>query len=132
MSPSKQFYHCFGCGAHGTAIGFLMEHGGRSFPEAVEELARAKENLKGRLLLSLESTSNRMTRLGKATVTDVPLLSIEEVVRRLEAVTAEEVAELAGSLFAPAGLSAAGIGPDEGRFHEAVAQINPALLSKAA
>src|SRR5512143_3856084 len=40
VSPSKQFYHCFGCGAHGTAIGFLMEHGGRSFPEAVEELAR--------------------------------------------------------------------------------------------
>ncbi|MEO5700862.1 MAG: DNA primase [Casimicrobiaceae bacterium] len=40
VSPSKQFYHCFGCGAHGTAIGFLMEHGGRSFPEAVDELAR--------------------------------------------------------------------------------------------
>ncbi len=40
VSPSKQFYHCFGCGAHGTAIGFLMEHGARSFPEAVEELAR--------------------------------------------------------------------------------------------
>ena len=40
VSPAKQFYHCFGCGAHGTAIGFLMEFGGRSFPEAVEELAR--------------------------------------------------------------------------------------------
>ena len=40
VSPSKQFYHCFGCGAHGTAVGFLMEHGGRSFPEAIEELAR--------------------------------------------------------------------------------------------
>ena len=40
VSPSKQFYHCFGCGAHGTAIGFLMEFGGRPFPEAVEELAR--------------------------------------------------------------------------------------------
>jgi DNA primase len=40
VSPTKQFYHCFGCGAHGTAIGFLMEHGGHSFPEAVEELAR--------------------------------------------------------------------------------------------
>ncbi len=40
MSPTKQFYHCFGCGAHGTAIGFLMEHGGKSFPDAVEELAR--------------------------------------------------------------------------------------------
>ena len=40
VSPAKQFYHCFGCGAHGTAIGFLMEFGGKSFPEAVEELAR--------------------------------------------------------------------------------------------
>src|SRR5688572_9485953 len=40
VSPTKQFYHCFGCGAHGTAIGFLMEYSQRSFPEAVEELAR--------------------------------------------------------------------------------------------
>src|SRR5438067_2382671 len=40
VSPSKQFYHCFGCGAHGTAVGFLMEYGGKSFPDAVEELAR--------------------------------------------------------------------------------------------
>jgi DNA primase len=40
VSPSKQFYHCFGCGAHGTAIGFLMQYGGKSFPDAVEELAR--------------------------------------------------------------------------------------------
>ncbi|HET9701656.1 MAG TPA: CHC2 zinc finger domain-containing protein, partial [Burkholderiales bacterium] len=39
VSPAKQFYHCFGCGAHGTAIGFLMEHLGMSFPEAVKELA---------------------------------------------------------------------------------------------
>jgi predicted Zn-dependent peptidase len=97
-----------------------------------DELARAKENLKGRLLLSLESTSNRMTRLGKATVTDTPLLSIEEVVRRVEAVAAEEVAELAATLLAPGRLSAAGIGPEEGRFHEAVERVNPALLSKAA
>jgi DNA primase len=40
VSPTKQFYHCFGCGAHGTAIGFLMEYAGKSFPDAVEELAR--------------------------------------------------------------------------------------------
>ena len=39
VSPAKQFYHCFGCGAHGTAIGFLMEYDRLSFPEAVEELA---------------------------------------------------------------------------------------------
>jgi DNA primase len=40
VSPVKQFYHCFGCGAHGTAIGFLIEYGGKSFPDAIEELAR--------------------------------------------------------------------------------------------
>ena len=41
VSQSKQFYHCFGCGAHGTAIGFVMEHGGLGFVDAVEELARS-------------------------------------------------------------------------------------------
>ena len=40
VSPSKQFYHCFGCGVHGSAISFVMEHQGLSFPEAVEELAK--------------------------------------------------------------------------------------------
>ncbi|MDR3299276.1 MAG: DNA primase [Candidatus Accumulibacter sp.] len=39
VSPSKQFYHCFGCGAHGTAIGFLMEYSGQGFVEAIKELA---------------------------------------------------------------------------------------------
>ena len=40
VSQSKQFYHCFGCGAHGTVVGFLMEYDHMGFPEAVEELAR--------------------------------------------------------------------------------------------
>ncbi len=40
VSQTKQFYHCFGCGAHGTAIGFVMEHAGLGFVDAVEELAR--------------------------------------------------------------------------------------------
>ncbi|KMY85287.1 DNA primase [Candidatus Paraburkholderia calva] len=40
VSPTKQFYHCFGCGAHGTAIGFLMEHTGLTFPEAVQDLSQ--------------------------------------------------------------------------------------------
>jgi DNA primase len=39
VSPTKQFYHCFGCGAHGSALGFMMEYDRLSFPEAVEELA---------------------------------------------------------------------------------------------
>ena len=40
VSPAKQFYHCFGCGKHGDAIGFLMEHTGMSFVEAVKDLAQ--------------------------------------------------------------------------------------------
>ncbi len=41
VSPGKQFYHCFGCGAHGSAVGFLMEYDNLAFPEAIEELARS-------------------------------------------------------------------------------------------
>ncbi|HJU70974.1 MAG TPA: DNA primase [Paucimonas sp.] len=40
VSPTKQFYHCFGCGAHGTAIGFLIEYSGAGFVEAVKDLAQ--------------------------------------------------------------------------------------------
>jgi len=39
VSPSKQFYHCFGCGAHGNAIGFLMSYGGMGYVDAVKDLA---------------------------------------------------------------------------------------------
>ena len=41
VSPTKQFYHCFGCGAHGTALGFLIEYSGLTFPEAVRDLAQS-------------------------------------------------------------------------------------------
>ncbi|NNL94347.1 MAG: DNA primase [Xanthomonadales bacterium] len=40
VSPTKQFYHCFGCGAHGSAIGFLMQYEGLEFVDAIEEMAR--------------------------------------------------------------------------------------------
>ncbi|MEO8104588.1 MAG: CHC2 zinc finger domain-containing protein, partial [Betaproteobacteria bacterium] len=40
VSQTKQFYHCFGCGAHGTAVGFLMEYSGLGFVEAVKDLAQ--------------------------------------------------------------------------------------------
>jgi predicted Zn-dependent peptidase len=96
------------------------------------ELERAKENIKGRLLLSLESTSSRMTRLGRALVLGIELVSIEETVARLEAVTAEDVAALAADLYTPERLSAAGIGPSEERFRDAVARVNPDLLARAA
>ena len=90
------------------------------------ELERAKENLKGRLLLSLESTSNRMTRLGRSLVTDVELVSAEETIRRLTAVTAEDVSAAAAALFAPERLGG-GDRPRETRFRAAVARVNPAL-----
>src|SRR6185437_13515883 len=41
VSPAKQFYHCFGCGAHGSAVRFLMEYERLEFPDAVEELAQS-------------------------------------------------------------------------------------------
>jgi predicted Zn-dependent peptidase len=96
------------------------------------ELDRAKENVKGRLLLSLESTSTRMTRLGKAVATGVDIVSVEETIERVESVTADDVVALAAELFAPEGLSAGGIGPSEGRFREAIERVNPGALAQAA
>jgi predicted Zn-dependent peptidase len=96
-----------------------------------EELARAKENLKGRIMLSMESTSNRMSRLGKSLISDTELLSIERIVAEIEAVEADALAELAGVLLAQEKLSAAGIGPDEGRFLAGVEHVNPGLAKAA-
>jgi predicted Zn-dependent peptidase len=96
-----------------------------------EELARAKENLKGRIMLSMESTANRMSRLGKSLITDTELLSIERIMAEIDAVEADALAELAGVLLAPEKLSAAGIGPDEERFLAAVEHVNPGLAKAA-
>jgi predicted Zn-dependent peptidase len=101
---------------------------GRVLPE---ELVRAKENLKGRILLSMESTANRMSRLGKSLITDTELLSIERIVAEIDAVEVDALAELAGVLLAPEKLSAAGIGPDEERFLAAVEHVNPGLAKAA-
>ncbi|MEK6274014.1 MAG: pitrilysin family protein [Actinomycetota bacterium] len=96
------------------------------------ELERAKENLKGRILLSMESTSNRMSRLGRSLITDTELLSIDRIAAEIDAVTPDAVAELAGVLLAPEKLSAAGIGPSEERFREALRRITPELPARAA
>jgi predicted Zn-dependent peptidase len=97
-----------------------------------QELARAKENLKGRIMLSMESTSNRMSRLGKSLITDTELLSFDRVIAEINAVDADEVAELAGVLLAPDRLSVSGIGPTERVFRAAVRRINPSVLARAA
>ena len=98
---------------------------------APRELERAKENLKGRLLLSMESTSSRMTRLGKSLATDSEILSLDRLVAEIDAVDAESVCALAAALLDPARLSAAGIGPSEERFLEAVGRVTPALARAA-
>jgi predicted Zn-dependent peptidase len=91
------------------------------------ELARAQENLKGRLLLSMESTSARMTRLGKSLVTDAEILSLDRLVAEIDSVDADAVCTLAAELLDPARLSAAGIGPSEEHFLEALEHATPGL-----
>jgi predicted Zn-dependent peptidase len=96
------------------------------------ELERAKENLKGRIVLSMESTSNRMTRLGKSIITDTELLSLDRIIAEIDAVEPQGVAELAGLLLAPERLSAAGVGTNRERFLAAVDRIHPGLSAQAA
>jgi predicted Zn-dependent peptidase len=97
-----------------------------------EEVQRAKDNIKGRIMLSMESTSNRMSRLGKSLITETELLSFERLIAEIDAVESDQVSELAAVLLAPEHFAAAGIGPSEERFLEAVARFNPALTRKAA
>ncbi len=98
---------------------------------SARELDRAKENLKGRVVLSMESTSTHMNRLGKSLVTDSEILSFEDVIARVDAVDVESVCGLAATLLAPERLSAAGIGPSEERFLEAVERVTPTLARAA-
>ena len=98
----------------------------REEPATADELARAKENLKGRVVLSLESTGARMNRLGSEILAGAPLLSLDEVVEGIEAVTLDDLAALVHELWAPERLSSAGIGPDEGQFDDALNAITAA------
>jgi predicted Zn-dependent peptidase len=97
-----------------------------------EEVERAKENLKGRIMLSMELTSNRMSRLGKSVVTDSELLSLDQILAEIEAVEPESVAQLADMLLASEKLSVTGIGASEERFLDAVDRIAPDLVSAKA
>ena len=97
-----------------------------------DELARAKDNLKSRIMLSMESTSNRMSRLGKSLITATEILSLPRVIAEVDAVTVEAVAELAAHLLAPERLSAAGVGPSEERFLAAVERAAPSLVARVA
>ena len=75
----------------------------------------------------LESTGARMNRLGSELLAGVPLESIDEVIARIDAVTLDDLGALVEALWAPERLSAAGIGPEEERFDEALSAVAPAV-----
>jgi predicted Zn-dependent peptidase len=101
----------------------------RAEPATDGELERSKENVKGRVLLALESTTARMNRLGSSVLAGIPLLSVDEVEARIDAVTLDDLGALAGELLAPERLSAAGIGADESVFRSALEPLSEALAA---
>jgi predicted Zn-dependent peptidase len=113
------------------AVGVLADELRRLQDEPVgeEELERAKENVKGRTALSLESTSARMHRLGSSVLMGVPVLSPDEIMERIGAVTAADVGALARELYVPERLSAGGVGEDEDAFRSALEPLSPALAA---
>jgi len=98
----------------------------RELPATAEELSRAVENVKARIVLSLESSSARMNRLGASTLHGIPLLELDEIMAKLDAVTMDDLEALADELWAPERLSAAGIGPSQDAFSAAVEPVCPA------
>ncbi len=92
-------------------------------PVSEEELTRSRENVKGRIVLALESTAARMSRLGSSVLSDLPILSVDEIIERIDAIDAAQVHELAGELFVGESLSVAGVGAEEDVFQEALAPL---------
>ncbi|HXV95073.1 MAG TPA: pitrilysin family protein [Gaiellaceae bacterium] len=108
-------------------IGELAEHG-----PGADELERAKENLKTRIMLSMEATSNRMSRLGKSLITESELLDLDRILAEIEAVDAGAVAQLAEVVLPADAFSVAAIGPSQERLLEAAEPVAPALVERAA
>jgi predicted Zn-dependent peptidase len=101
----------------------------RSEPVSGEELARAKENVKGRLVLSSESTAARMTRISRATLFGLPIDSLDEMLAKVDAVSVDDLTGLAAELYGAARLSAACVGRGEDRFRKALAPVSENLIS---
>jgi len=95
------------------------------------EFERARESVKGRTTLSMESTSARMNRLGSALLMGVPLMTLDELLAAVDAVTIDDVNALAADLFDPSRMSAAGVGASQDSFRDALEAVNPQLLAAA-
>jgi predicted Zn-dependent peptidase len=85
----------------GQVVGLIREQTAKLTTGRIkeEELLRSKESIKGQLVLSLENTRNRMTRMGKNEITRSDILGIDEIVERIEAVSTDDVRSLAGRLL---------------------------------
>jgi predicted Zn-dependent peptidase len=101
----------------------------RSEPVSAEELTRAKESVKGRLVLSSESTAARMSRVSRATLFDLPIDSLDRMLAKVDAVSVEDLAELAQELYGPERLSAACIGREESCFKAALGPVSESLVA---
>jgi predicted Zn-dependent peptidase len=97
-------------------------------PAGEDELARSRENLKGRVVLSMESTSARMGHLGGSLLSGLPILSVDEVIDRIDAVQLADLQALAGELFVPERLSLAGVGRERDAFIDAIEPLGGGVL----
>jgi predicted Zn-dependent peptidase len=100
-------------------------------PADEQELTRSRENLKGRVVLALESTAARMSRLGASLLSGLPILPVDEVIERIDSVGIAELSELAGELFTAGRLSVAGVGPDEEAFRAAIEPLSDVAVAVA-
>jgi predicted Zn-dependent peptidase len=112
------------CAIIGTELARL-----RSEPVSAEELKRAKESVKGRLVLSSESTAARMTRISRSVLFGLPIEELDEMLAKVDAVEVDQLTELAAELYAADRLSAACVGTDEDRFRAALAPVSEALVA---
>ena len=89
-------------------------------PASESELDRSRENLKGRVVLSMESTAARMSHIGSSVMSGLPIMSVDEVIARVDAVDLAAVSEVARELLAPQRLSVAGVGRNRDEFLAAI------------
>ncbi|MEX0620392.1 MAG: pitrilysin family protein [Solirubrobacterales bacterium] len=95
---------------------------------SAEELDRAKEHVKGRLVLSGESSAARMSRIALSTLHEIPLLTLDEMLTKVDAVRVEDVLDLSQEIYAPERMSVAAVGRDEEKFRQAVGTVSEALV----
>ena len=112
------------CEIIGRELAVLRDDGIRG-----EELERAKEHVKGRMVLGMESTAARMSRVARSVLFDTPLLSIDELLARVDAVSEDDVATFAAEFYDPASFSAACIGKDEDCFRTAAGAVSEELVA---